>query len=606
LAHGCYEVQWVEKSRAQAFRADAGPGCWLIFADDRGRGDALAARLASAGERAVCVRQGTGFAVLGAERLTADPARGDDYLRVLEAAGATGPLRGIVHLWSLNSPRTEKLDLASLRAAQVGSTASLLHLVHALGRAEGISKPRVWIVTEQAQAIGQESELQIAQAALFGLGKAFMLENPELWGGMVDLEPGPIEGQARAILGELSGPDDECHTAWRAGRRLVPRLVRRPPPKRESVRVSEDATYLIVGGTGGLGLRVARWLVEAGARSLVLTSRKGAGEAALSEIRLLEQRGAHVLSLSADVTSEKDMAAVFEKICSPLPPLRGVVNTSGVVQGALLAQESSERFLEVLDVKLAGSFNLHLLTRDRPLDFFVSFSSASALLASPGQASYAAGNAFQDALGHHRVRSGLPGLSVNWGNWGEVGMVAALPEAGRRLFRERGLGEIDAREALSLLGDLIVEGRAQVGVMPVNWAKFVRVVSGGSVTPYLERVVPRDGGDRALEGEPAIRDKIAHAPVSAQRELLAGFLQGRVATVLGYAKGNQVDRELTLLELGFDSLMAVQLRNAIRSSLEVDVPISRLVDSTSIEGLVELLREQLAVSAGGVHVLDVI
>jgi acyl carrier protein len=276
------------------------------------------------------------------------------------------------------------------------------------------------------------------------------------------------------------------------------------------------------------------------------------------------------------------------------------------VDGSVLAQESPERFLKVLDVKVSGSFNLHLLTRDLVLDFFVSFSSASALLSTPGQASYAAGNAFQDALGHYRVHSGLPGLSVNWGTWGEVGMAAAMPEAGRRLFQDRGLGEIEPAEGLGVLGNLIAEGRAQVGVMPINWAKFVKVVSGGTAPPYLEKLVVGRTPQAADDAARSLRERFAQAPLSGQREVLTCYLQDRIAAVLGYSDAAQVDPELTLLELGFDSLMAVQLRNAIRTSLEVDVPISRLVDSTSIDGLADLLKEKLAVSAGGGQVVDVI
>src|SRR5262249_11791726 len=161
----------------------------------------------------------------------------------------------------------------------------------------------------------------------------------------------------------------------------------------------------------------------------------------------LEAGGTQVQVVRADVTSHDDMSAVLAQISSTMPPLRGIVNASGIAGGNVLAEQTWESFSPVLDVKVAGRWNLHSLTRDLPLDFFVSFSSAASLLATPGQGSYAAGNAFKDALGHLRKRSGLPGLTVNWGAWAEAGMAASMPALYRKtILHDRGQGEIDPSE----------------------------------------------------------------------------------------------------------------------------------------------------------------
>jgi aryl carrier-like protein len=251
----------------------------------------------------------------------------------------------------------------------------------------------------------------------------------------------------------------------------------------------------------------------------------------------------------------------------------------------------------VLDTKMAGSWNLHVLTRDLPLDFFVCFSSAASLLGSVAQASYAAGNAFKDAVAHCRVREGLKGLAVNWGTWAEVGMAATLPEFRRKALRDRGLGPIDPAQAVQVLGDLIAEGRAQVGVMPINWDKFFKEVAEGTAPPYLERLAPK--GERVVAGEEVkgILPKVRAAEAANRQEVLSAYVRERVAKILGYSDPAQVDSELTLLELGFDSLMAVQLRNQIRTNLEVDVPIGKLFDSTTVEALTALLHQRLAAAA---------
>jgi acyl carrier protein len=225
----------------------------------------------------------------------------------------------------------------------------------------------------------------------------------------------------------------------------------------------------------------------------------------------------------------------------------------------------------------------------------VSYSSASSVIGSHGQSAYVAANAFLDALSHHRFRSGLPALAINWGSWAETGIVQNLPERSRLALRERGMGEIAPREAVEVLGRLLAEGRPQAVVMQINWPKFVKGVVQGQVPPYFSRVA--NASDRKAESAAAPADiggQVRAASPADRAGVLRQYLQERVAVVLGYKDPGQIDRELTLLELGFDSLMAVQLRNQIRKSLEVDVPIGKLFDSTSVEGLTDVVQDRIA------------
>ncbi len=606
LAHGLYEVAWEERERTPPDSA-AAHGRWLVLADGEGVGEAVARRVQDAGGRAVIATHGRAYGRLSADRFILDPLRRADFARLLADTRPHGGFQGVVHLWSLDASPSSGLDLDSLEAAQELGSASVMHLVQALAEAPGFEKPRVHIVTAQAHPRG-DCEIQVAQAPVLGLGKALQAEHPELWGGMVDLDSGPVEDRAAQVCAELRTPDGECHVAYRGGTRLVARLVRRPRPESGRPGVRPDATYLVTGGVGGLGLRAARWLVNEGARHLVLTSRRGPDESAREQIRGLESRGARVLALAADVRSESDMTLALEHITSSMPPLRGVVHAAGSMGSSSIVDQTWERGREVLDAKVLGSWNLHRLTRDLPLDFFVCFSSAASLLASPGQSIYAAGNAFEDALGHFRVRAGLAGLTVNWGMWGEVGMAMTLPEAYRNsILRDRGLGEIRPDEALVLLGDLIAEGRAESGVFPVHWEKFVRTACRGKVPPYLERVAPQVVAPRPIQEEQGILLRVSQTPPAERLALFVDYLRRQVAGVLGYEQPSAVDVEVTLLELGFDSLMAIQLRNQVRAHLGVDLPIGRVLDSAAVVSLAALLQEGLAPSrAGNDEVVEVI
>ncbi|MGE3806859.1 MAG: SDR family NAD(P)-dependent oxidoreductase, partial [Gemmataceae bacterium] len=183
----------------------------------------------------------------------------------------------------------------------------------------------------------------------------------------------------------------------------------------------QDSSYLITGGLGGLGLATAQRLIERGARHLVLLGRNPPSESAHEVIAGLEHAGAEVLVLQADVSVAADVAAALEQIARRLPPLHGVIHAAGVLDDGVLLNQTSERFARVLAAKVEGAWNLHRLTMDLPLDFFVLYSSMAALLGPAGQGNHAAANAFLDALAHHRRARGLPAQSINWGAWGEVG-----------------------------------------------------------------------------------------------------------------------------------------------------------------------------------------
>jgi acyl transferase domain-containing protein/NAD(P)-dependent dehydrogenase (short-subunit alcohol dehydrogenase family)/SAM-dependent methyltransferase len=593
VPHGCYELDWVKSEPRVGLKANGQSRRWLVLADRKGIGEALVRRLEAMGERTVTAAWGEGYARQAADRFVLDPLDREGFDRLLRETAPGGPFTGIVHTWSVDAPDNRSLDLPSLREAQARGCGSVIHLAQALGATEGLAKPRVLLVTEQAQAVG-DGPVEVAQAPLFGVAKGIWMENPELKALTVDVPAGPVDAQAAAVLAELGEPDAEIHVAYRNGTRLVERLVRRKRPEPGRPQVQASATYLVTGGTGGLGLVAARWLASLGARHLVLTSRRGAGETAREEIQALEKEGVEVRVAAVDVTDEQAMRALMAEVAASMPPLRGVINAAGAFGGTVLSELRWDRFNEVLDIKVAGTFLVHELTKELPLDFFVSYSSASSVIGSHGQSAYVAANAFQDALSHHRVRSGLPGLAINWGSWAETGIVQTLPEQSRRALRDRGMGEIAPREAVEVLGRFIAEGRPQAVVMQINWPKFVKGVVQGQVPPYFSRVAQAPEKKAAQAAAPAdIKGQVWAAPPAERGGVVRQYLQERVAVVLGYKDPAQVDRELTLLELGFDSLMAVQLRNQIRKSLEVDVPIGKLFDSTSVDGLTHVVQERL-------------
>ncbi|MDZ8033650.1 SDR family NAD(P)-dependent oxidoreductase [Nostoc sp. DedSLP04] len=357
-----------------------------------------------------------------------------------------------------------------------------------------------------------------------------------------------------------------------------------------------DSTYLITGGLGGLGLLVARWLVEQGAKNLVLVGRSGVQD--VNQIEALEQAGAKVIVAQADVSDMTAMQQLFSEIQQSLPPLQGVIHSAGVLADGVLQQLSWERFESVMAPKVQGAWNLHQLTKHQPLDFFVLFSSAAALLGSPGQSNHAAANAFLDALAAYRRANALPGLSINWGVVAEVG--SAVQRQVNERAQQRGIGTIAPQKVLAVLEKLLLNSsRATVGVVPIHWQKFLEQSADSPFfADWRETSVLRS------HLTPAFRQQLAAAAPSDRRELLVAHIQRQIAQVLGFPSSAPIGLEQGFVELGIDSLTAVELRNRLQTSLECAIASTVMFDYPTVEALVDyLMGEVLGLEAADI-VLD--
>jgi myxalamid-type polyketide synthase MxaB len=356
-----------------------------------------------------------------------------------------------------------------------------------------------------------------------------------------------------------------------------------------STPVSSEGTYLITGGLGALGLKLARWLVEQEAKSVVLVGRRPASESAQAEIEQLKQSGAQVVVLAADVSQREEVQRLLEKIELSLPPLRGIIHAAGVLDDGILLQQNWQRFEKVMRPKVLGAWNLHLLTQKQPLDFFVCFSSLASLLGSPGQGNYAAANAFLDALAHHRRALGLAGTSINWGPWSEAGMAAGLAEQSR--LAAQGIEAIALEQGLQVLGELLSEPVSQLGVLPINWAKFGQQFAKNDSLPVLRTFTK--GTAPSPQQEFKLLQQLAGASGEEGRTLLLEHIRSQIAKVLHLSSAEQVEPRQRLFDLGLDSLMAVELKNRLEASLGRTFSSTLLFNYPTVESLVEYLVQEL-------------
>jgi phthiocerol/phenolphthiocerol synthesis type-I polyketide synthase C len=383
-------------------------------------------------------------------------------------------------------------------------------------------------------------------------------------------------------------------------------------PRPDAPLAVPNASYLITGGLGGLGLLTAEWLAKQGAEHLVLTGRSASlSAAARSAIGRLEAQGVHVHVAACDVGDRQAVARLLQYVKSELPPLRGVVHGAGVLADGLAQQLTAAEFAHAMWPKMHGAFNLHRETEQLPLDFFVLFSSAASMLGSPGQGNYAAANEFMDALAQVRRARGLPALSIDWGPWSESGMAARPDRAGR--LAERGMGNISDRLGVRLLEHLLRSNRVRTAVLPFadfqTWSTFYPAAATGmfeSLWQAAEGAAPKGARDTGVRAE------ILAAPLAQRQALIESYVTDTVRRVLRIPSGKELNPELPLNRFGLDSLMAIELKNRLESDLGVSVQVSRILLGQSMRKfaaeLLELLpsEQQSAPAAGATQAIAAI
>ena len=362
------------------------------------------------------------------------------------------------------------------------------------------------------------------------------------------------------------------------------------PHAQDTPHIRADSTYLVTGGFGGLGLKVARWLVNQGAQQLVLVSRTVPSESVRTVLRDLEQQGAQIIVKCGDVAQEDQLAAILADIAHELPPLRGVVHAAGVIDDGALVQQTWERFARVMAPKVAGAWNLHTLTKTLSLDFFILFASSSGLLGTPGQGNYAAANVFLDALAYYRRTQGLPACSIDWGPWADTGMTAADHTSTHRKSPVH-LGQIAPAQGIAALEHILQRDNIQIGVLPIKLG--TSAAHFNDEPPFRLRATSvsatvAESSHRAAP-QPELLSQLVQAPAARKRSLLAAYLRLQVINVLGLTLDYQVDPREPLHELGLDSLLAIELRNIVGRAIGKPLNATLLFDYPTIEALVEYL-----------------
>ncbi|WP_308416794.1 SDR family NAD(P)-dependent oxidoreductase [Streptomyces sp. AJS327] len=525
-------------------------GTWLVVGTDPGTaGAALAAR---------------GATVRTLPAVGEDTSRGELAASIRQLT----PLAGVLHL--------------PAPAGESGAAGALV-LHQALGDA-GVAAP-LWCATRGAVATGDGNRITAPeQAQVWGLGRAAALETPDRWGGLVDLPPGQLDtagAERLAVL--LADPGDEDQLALRDtglyGRRLE-RVERATAPTK---RWRPEGTVLITGGTGALGGHLARHLAGRGVGHLLLLSRRGPD--APGAERLAEEltaTGARVTVTACDVADSDQLAAVLAHVPEEFP-LTAVVHTAGVLDDGVLDALTPRRLAAVSRPKAEAAANLARHTRDAGLSAFVLYSSFAGAVGGAGQGNYAAANAHLDALAEQLRAEGVPATALAWGAWDGGGMAADEAAVSERLDRH-GVRPMSPERALDGLQQALDHGDACLAVADIDWSRFGRGLTAVRLSALLSTLPEADARTAAAPAATAA-PAYAELPALERAEALLDLVRDRAANVLGHGTAERVEDQRPFRDLGFDSLMAVDLRNALGAATGLTLDSTVVFDHPSPRAL---------------------
>jgi NAD(P)-dependent dehydrogenase (short-subunit alcohol dehydrogenase family)/acyl carrier protein len=358
-----------------------------------------------------------------------------------------------------------------------------------------------------------------------------------------------------------------------------------------------DASYLVVGGLSGLGLETARWLAGKGARTLLLMGRGGTRSDERRQAALeLASRGVAVHVLETDVADRAALEGALAPCGRTLPPLKGVVHAAVVLDDATVENLTGERIETVLRPKIVGARNLHEVSREHALDFFVMYSSATTVFGNPGQASYVAANAYLEALAALRRQEGLPGLAVAWGAISDVGILARNAKVRDHLVSRIGDGGLSSGEALAILEELMVSGKVTSAVTRIDWGKLLKALPGAGAPKY-SAIREQPPGD-ACETETGQKFVARISGVSPEErfEAVVALLKSRIGQVMQWPL-DRIDVNKPVVEMGLDSLMGVELHRALEKDLEMPIPRTLVGAGTTIVELATTIDRRLDAKA---------
>ena len=586
-----YKIAWQPARLEPVANSAAQSRCWLIVdVDDNSEKTSLTTVLNSINHD---------FELLSCENNSLSIAAISEKLEKLTNNSAN-EFGGIVFLSARLDREGNSQDPIALAYSMC---VDLLHTVQSLSNKIWTVRPRLVYVTRGVQFPGKSSDAEsLAGSCVSGLLANASVEHPDIDFVHLDLEVyssgNDARSAAREILTEVFAEVVENRIAFQAGRRMVGRIAEfETDSMLKSVPSCKDvAAYVVTGGLGGLGLATIEWLINNGAKYICAFGRSEPSTIATVRIDQLQRDGVVIETAICDVS---DFSATRDALNNLLSrsgrKLCGIVHLAGVLQDGMLATLSDKSFATVMQPKVAGTWNLHLLSLAQPLDFFITSSSAAAFIGSAGQGNYAAANAFLSGISKYRQSLGLPSISVGFGPWEDLGMTAAMDDSATRRMMNLGWSPLRVEDLGKVFDNLLRIQSPDVALLPLDWAAFMKQFSGESIPTIFSEL---DIGIEKLESTADLDDSdllqtIRAANPSNRKSLVKEFVVSRVRGVLELASTDSISNTSAFGDLGIDSLMHMELRSAVTKPLGLSISVGDFIAQSNVTALTELIAEKL-------------
>jgi acyl transferase domain-containing protein/surfactin synthase thioesterase subunit/NADP-dependent 3-hydroxy acid dehydrogenase YdfG/acyl carrier protein len=592
-----YKINWSKKSHtltedeAQVKHEKS----WVIFGDPYGISEILIDKMLHAGMHTILVSPGENYSKINAHQYTINYALEANYEMVMNDifSGRTGKIEGIIHAASISYNWSDPpLTADSVEAQQVFGSISFMYLHQRLSALKLFEIPRLVIVSNGIQTVGIEKDIaQPVHSPLWGMAKVMFNELTQYNCRYLDLSSNPSQEEFEQLIRHLTHPlDFENEIALRGKDSYVPRLAVHHQEEydytEKKKQFSADGTYLVT-GFRGLGFHFIEWMIKQGARHFALISRSGeAPEDVVDKIAKYTAQGCRFNIFRADTGNYEELKSVLNLIEECMPSLKGVVHAAGVIEAKTLTDLDQEGFLRILNPKVKGAWNLHLLTMNKALDCFIMFSSASTLIGLSGQGSYVAANAFLDTLAQSRKSMGLPGMSINWGVIKDVGMVSNEADL-EKYARAEGFEPVAMRDAMEVFHAIYDSEHTQIGIVKLHAESMATYYSSLAKTQYFKGLLKSEDNQQAPEKKFAVMYRELH---SDEDRLIAleELVMQHVATIVKTSVA-RINSAMTFKGLGIDSLMAIQLRNLLEKSLNLKLSVAMFWSHPSISEYADYL-----------------
>lgn len=487
----------------------------------------------------------------------------------------------------------DNLDFEAVPAFVNAQLQALRALSQSLSQTPSASGLKLWLLTHNAYSDSiADGQVNLVAHPLMGWCKSFALEHSEHWGGMIDIVGNDDETIASQTLPmafqEVAAQTGEDQVRLTGSERQVLRLKRASIVAGELMPLDSNANYLITGGLGGLGLSVAQALAASGAKHLVLVSRRGNRDSLNAEqtavITQLESQGVSVALINADVAKHADVAHLVEQIDTDSMPLKGIVHAAGISEICTIDAMRTEQLHAVTAAKIDGAWHLHQATMTSALDFFVMFSSIASVWGSGGLAHYAAANHFLDGLAAYRRQQKRTAMSVQWGPWQGAGMAAG---DAKDQAEKRGLKPLEPAQAQAFLRAHWSDQRIRPIVVDVEWERFRALLEVRRPHPLLAGVVRTNTAAGVKGQKSTFLASLANKDIETRTEAIVEHLRAVMARVIGADSLDRIDPDQPLMDLGLDSIMALDIKKQLELETGETVQATLIFDYPTVRRIAE-------------------